>query len=325
MQKVLILGAGSWGQALATVFSHQMEVELWMRDPNKINILQQDLVKITSNQIRCISNINALSQYDLIIIATPMNALRDMMLMLLKLSNNLIENLPDIFITCKGLEKSTGKLAYEVVTEVAPDISRYGILVGPSFANELIKGMPTLIALSSYNKDFTLKWINSLQIPNFRIYGHSDVIGACAASALKNVIAIAVGISYGLALGQNTSAALITRGIYEMKKFIIALGGTETSVYGLTGMGDLILTCHEQSRNYKVGFQLAQGLTIDHIVNHLGHVAEGVSTAKEVYLKAQALQIDMPISTTIYKIIYEQLSIKDAVLYLQTRPNKMEG
>ena len=110
-----------------------------------------------------------------------------------------------------------------------------------------------------------------------------------------------------------------------MKKFIIALGGTETSVYGLTGMGDLILTCHEQSRNYKVGFQLAPGLTIDHIVNHLGQVAEGVSTAKEVYLKAQALQIDMPISTTIYKIIYEQLNIKDAVLYLQTRPNKMEG
>jgi glycerol-3-phosphate dehydrogenase (NAD(P)+) len=254
-----------------------------------------------------------------------MNALREILLMLLTITNNSIDCLPDLFITCKGLEQSTGKLAYEIVEEIIPNLSRYGMLVGPSFASELIQNMPTLIALSAFDQEFTMKWLQKLKIPNFRIYGHSDVVGACCSSALKNVIAIAVGISHGLFLGQNTAAALITRGLYEMKKFIIATGGNDSSVYGLTGMGDLILTCHEQSRNYQVGIKLAQGLSIKEITNNLGHVAEGVSTAKEVFIRANTLGIEMPISKIVYEIIYEGLNIKEAISKLLDRPSKMEN
>jgi glycerol-3-phosphate dehydrogenase (NAD(P)+) len=325
MDKILIIGAGSWGQGLYCVFSKQLSVDLWMRNTNKIEDIRNNIEEFVKKPINFVHDIKNLEQYSLIIIATPMNALRDMILMLLKTVNSRLDLLPDIFVTCKGLESSTGKLAYEIIEEIAPNLSRYGILVGPSFASELIKGLPTLIALSSFDHEFTIKWINQLKISNFRIYGHSDVIGACAASALKNVIAIAVGISYGLSLGQNTAAALITRGLYEMKKFIIAVGGTESSVYGLTGMGDLILTCHEQSRNYNVGLKLAQGMSIEHITNILGHVAEGVSTAKEVFIKANSLAIDMPISRIIYQIIYENLNIQEAIHKLLDRPSKMES
>ncbi len=325
MNKVLIIGAGSWGQGLSCVFSKQMSIDLWMRNPNKTEEICNKIEGFVTKPINFVHDIKNIEQYSLIIIATPMNALREMILMLLKTVNNNVNLLPDIFVTCKGLEATTGKLAYEIIEEVSPNLSNYGMLVGPSFATELIKGMPTLIALSSFNNEFTVKWINQLKISNFRIYGHSDVIGACAASALKNVIAIAVGISYGLSLGQNTAAALITRGLYEMKKFIIAAGGTESSVYGLTGMGDLILTCHEQSRNYKVGLKLAQGMSIEHITNTLGHVAEGVSTSKEVFMKAKSLAIEMPISQTVYQIIYENLNIQEAIAKLLDRPSKMEN
>lgn len=329
--QVAVLGAGSWGSALAIAMSHVTDnVFLWSHKLEQVNYLQsyRNNPSYLPAEIIFPANIsfsvdfNECCEADLLIIATPLNAVREILQQLKQLS----KHIPDIFLVSKGFEASTGLLPHQIMAQELIKFDRYGLLIGPSFAKEVALGLPTAITLAAPSLEFATAWMNRLQnIPNFRIYAHDDVVGSEVGSAVKNVLAIAVGIADGLSLGYNARAALITRSLNELASLVLALGGRRETIYGLTGIGDLILTCTgDLSRNRKVGQELALGKSIDEIVTSLGHVAEGVSTAREIFLKAQTLGIDMPIVECVYRIIYQQANIQKEVSQLLSRQPKSE-
>lgn len=328
--QVSVLGAGSWGSALAIAFAKVSNVTLWSHNAEQVKELnshrtnQHYLPKeiIFADNIKCTCDFESALNADLIIIATPLNAIREI---LVKISLQR-DKIPNIFFVSKGFEANTGKLPHQIIEDVIPNFSDYGLLIGPSFAKEVALGLPTAITLVSPNLEFAVKWMNLLQdIPNFRIYAHDDVVGSEVGAAIKNVLAIAVGLSDGLNLGFNARAALITRSLNELSNLVLAIGGKRETIYGLTGIGDLILTCTgDLSRNRQVGQELAKGKNIDEVISSLGHVAEGVLTTKEIYKKAQFLKIDMPIVTCVYKIIYENANIADEISLLIGRAPKIE-
>lgn len=328
--QINVLGAGSWGSALAiacskiadvTIWSHQVEHAQFLNatrhNPNYLpaEIYFADNVSFSAELEQCITA-------DLIIIATPLNAIRQVLRQIKALTNSI----PDLLLVSKGFEAQTGLLPHQIVEQELPNFERYGLLIGPSFAKEVALSLPTAISLVAPQLEFAMNWMDKLQnIPNFRIYAHDDVVGSEVGAAVKNVLAIAVGISDGLQLGYNARAALITRSLNELASLVLALGGKRETIYGLTGIGDLILTCTgDLSRNRSVGQELALGHTIEDIIKNLGHVAEGVSTAREIHLKAQALQIEMPIVASVYRIIYEHADIKQEVFGLISRQPKPE-
>ena len=333
IKRVGVIGAGSWGSALAIASSRAYPVTLWTHREEQAQYINycRSNPKYLPAEILMPENIlvtgefNELSSCDLLIVSTPLNAVREI-LERLKILFDDINEVPDLFLVSKGFEAGSGKLPHEIVNDVLPNFSRFGLLIGPSFAKEVAIGLPTAITLASSDSTFATKWMHQLNgIPNFRIYAHDDVIGSEVGSAIKNVLAIAVGISDGLSLGYNARAALITRSLNELSALVLALGGKKETIYGLTGIGDLILTCTgDLSRNRKVGQELALGKTIDEVVTSLGHVAEGVSTAREIYLKAQQLKIDMPISNCVYNIIYNKADIHKEVSNLLSRAPKVE-
>ena len=328
--RIAVLGAGSWGSALAIATSKVAPVTLWAQRPAQINYLnaQRNNPDYLPEAIHFAANVTFTSQLaacitaDLVIIATPLHALRSLLQQLKLLS----QMLPDLILVSKGFEAHSAKLPHEIVAEELGDFRRCGVLIGPSFAHEVALGLPTAITLAAADLNFALKWMEQLKgIPNFRIYAHDDVIGSEVGAAVKNVMAIAVGISDGLNLGANARAALITRSLNELASLVLALGGRRETIYGLTGIGDLILTCTgDLSRNRKVGQELATGKGITEIVANLGHVAEGVSSSREIYLKAQQLDIAMPIVASVYRIIYQQADIHSEVFNLINRQPKTE-
>ena len=328
---VSILGAGSWGSALAIACSNVATVRLWGRNSSHIeqinlsrtnNAYLPQTISFPRNIIAT-TDFDFAIQADLIIIAVPSSMLRNI---LQKIKNQAISSIPDIIWVCKGFEGGTGLLPHQVVTEVLPGFDKIGALIGPSFAKEVALGLPTAITLASNNLQFALKWIDNLKlIPNFRIYANIDIIGAEVGAAFKNIVAIAVGISDGINLGNNARAALITRSLHELQSLVVLKGGSFETIYGLTGVGDLILTCTgELSRNRQVGLKLAEGKKIDTILEELGHVAEGVNAAKEAYKLSIDLNLDLPIIETVYKIIFENIDILESVSNLLNRNPKEE-
>lgn len=328
--QINVLGAGSWGSALAIAFSKVANVTLWTHNQEQLQTLQltssnshylPSEIKFADNVMFTADFAQALDA-DLLVIATPLNAVREILTKVKLIKTNL----PDMILVSKGFEAGSGLLPHEIINEIFPGYTRFGLLIGPSFAKEVALSQPTAITLASPSMDFAVEWMNKLQnIPNFRIYAHDDVIGSEVGSAIKNVLAIAVGISDGLNLGYNARAGLITRSLNELASLVLALGGKRETIYGLTGIGDLILTCTgDLSRNRKVGQELAQGKKIAEIIASLGHVAEGVSTAREIYLKSLQLKIEMPIVESVYKIIYNNADIKDEVSALIGRQPKVE-
>lgn len=328
---ISVLGAGSWGSALAIALSNADDVLLWSNSASQIKQINNtkmnpqylpDAVKFQSNIVASDNFIEAMGS-ELLVIATPLAALREMFT---KIKQNCIDRLPDIIWVCKGFEVDSGLLPHQIAFAVLGECDNIGALLGPTFANEVALSKPVAVSLVSKNLAFTQKWISKLHgIPNFRIYANSDVIGSEVGAGVKNIMAIATGIADGLQLGFNARAALITRGLAEMGRLIVKLGGRPETVYGLTGVGDLILTCTgDLSRNRKVGLELAKGDKIDVILARLGHVAEGVAATKEVYLHCQRLQIEMPIVETVYRIIYENADIRDSIAMLQKREPKLE-
>ncbi len=333
MKSVGVIGAGSWGSALSIAFSAIAPVTLWSRDQGQVLKINQErinpgylsgLIKFPSN-IVAVSDLAEIASKDLIIIATPLMALREV-LTKLKLNLPTNKNAPDLLWVCKGFELETKLLPHQIIREVLGDIQNIGALLGPSFADEVAKKLPTAITLASFELEFALKLVNQCaKIPNFRIYANNDVIGSEVGSAVKNIIAIAVGISDGLQLGFNARAALITRSLNELSNLVRKLGGKTETVYGLTGIGDLILTCTgDLSRNRKVGLELAKGLTLDEIIRDLGHVAEGVNAVKSVFTLSQQLEIDMPIVNAVYNVIYQKSDLELTVLNLLNREPKPE-
>lgn len=328
--KVSILGAGSWGSALAIAFSKIANVTLWSHNITQVTELNLSRTNpkylpqeiIFPNNILVTNDFISVLDADLLVIATPLNSIRD----ILNQINALLPVMPNLLLVSKGFEAGSGKMPHQIIEDIIPDFNDYGLLIGPSFAKEVALGLPTAITLVSPQIEFAVKWMKMLHgIQNFRIYAHDDVIGSEVGAAIKNVLAIAVGLSDGLNLGYNARAALITRSLNELASLVLALGGRRDTIYGLTGIGDLILTCTgDLSRNRQVGQKLAEGKKVDDILQELGHVAEGVLTTREIYNKSQSLNIDMPIVSCVYKIIYENADIFDEVNGLIGRAPKPE-
>jgi glycerol-3-phosphate dehydrogenase (NAD(P)+) len=329
LSKIAVLGAGAWGTALAMHISQQHQVILWARNSGHVSGMRKARANpLYLGDFRFHDNLQveddlelALKDADLILSVVPTAGFRDM----LKSIKALGYTQPIIWAH-KGLEPQTAKLPHEVATEELGDKQYWGALSGPSFAAELVRGLPTAVTLAANNNDFALQAAHLIHGQNLRVYSSSDVIGASVGGALKNVMAIAAGISDGMGFGNNARAAMITRGLAEITRFGVALGAKHETFMGLAGVGDLILTCTGQySRNREVGLQLASGKALADILTGLGHVAEGVNTAREVMRRADSMGIDMPITFEVNQALTHGKSAKEAVTDLLGREQKSEG
>lgn len=326
---VTIVGAGAWGTALAISLSERHRVTLCGRDAVQIETLRAT----RSNQrylpdIRLPENIGLsadlsaeLATAGLIIIAVPTAGLRTIFQQIGQSGFR-----PDVVWVCKGFEANTSLLPHQVAAEVLPAGFKYGVLSGPSFAQEVARGFPTALTFASADDEFARSTAQALHHARLRIYASNDVIGVEVGGAVKNVMAIAAGICDGMALGHNARAALLTRGLVEITRLGLKLGGRAETLGGLSGVGDLILTCTgDLSRNRQVGLLLAQNHDLEEILKQIGHVAEGVYTVREVHLLAQKLNVAMPICEAVYRILYEKIPAADAVAELLSRAPSHES
>jgi glycerol-3-phosphate dehydrogenase (NAD(P)+) len=323
--RIAVLGAGAWGTALALTFAGRHSVGLWTWQAEHARAMQATrenreflpgfvlpdtlLVSDTAAQV--------LASADLAIVATPMAGLRTTIGLLGA------EPLPFLWV-CKGLEAGTGLLPHQVVAQCGVT-GPCGALTGPSFAEEVAKGLPTAITLASADIVFAHGLADALHTPRLRLYANDDVVGAEVGGAVKNVLAIATGLCDGLGLGLNARAALMTRGLAEITRLGMALGAKRETFMGLAGLGDLILTCTgDLSRNRRVGLALASGQSLDTIQRELGHVAEGVMTTREVARKAASLGVEMPITEAICAVLDGRIAATAVVDRLMGRDTKIE-
>jgi len=320
---ISVLGGGAWGTALAISLAPRHSVTLWARNAQQV----ADMRASGKNQ-RYLPDMplpsalilqddfdSALQGAEIIVLAVPIAALRGTLGKIALLP----APVPVIWL-CKGFEADTAQLAHQVVAEILPPAFPRGVLSGPSFAQEVALGLPTALVLASNNAEFARQAALQLHNPRLRIYTSSDVAGVEVGGAVKNVLAIAAGISDGMGFGYNTRAALLTRGLTEMTRLGIRLGGRAETLGGLSGVGDLILTCTgDLSRNRKVGLLLAQKYDLPFILKELGHVAEGVYTVRAVHHLVQQLTVDMPICEAVYRILYEGVNAASAVEELLSR------
>jgi glycerol-3-phosphate dehydrogenase (NAD(P)+) len=325
-----VIGAGAWGTALANTYSaNGQSVSLWTIETEHANemrkqrVNQRYLPDIPLHEGILIAHTfeEACREADLALVVTPVAGLRPTF----KRIATEFPQLPVLWAS-KGFEVGTGKLPHEIAAEfLASDVGR-GALTGPSFAQEVALGLPCAITLASPDIHFAKFWAGQLMHPRLRLYANDDIIGAEIGGAVKNVLAIAAGISDGLGFGLNARAALVTRGLAEMARLTEALGGKGDTLMGLAGMGDLILTSTgDLSRNRRVGLALAKGRKLAEILEELGHVAEGVLTTETVVSRAHALGVDMPISFAVQEVLCGRLNPRDAVEQLMTREARQEG
>lgn len=323
MMNITVLGAGAWGTALAISLAQQHRVTLWARNAQQLAEMrssgknQRYLPDIPlSSAIRLEDDFQAaLKGADMLVLAVPISALRDTLTKIAQLPTPV----PVIWL-CKGFETETALLAHQVVDEILPPNFPRGVLSGPSFAQEVAHGLPTALVFASTDNEFARQAAHSLHNARLRIYTSNDVVGVEVGGAVKNVLAIAAGISDGMGFGHNTRAALLTRGLSEMTRLGIRLGGRAETLGGLSGVGDLILTCTgDLSRNRTVGMLLAKKRTLPDILRELGHVAEGVYSVRAVHQLVQKLGVDMPICEAVYRILYEQVEAASAVEGLLNR------
>lgn len=323
---IVVLGAGAWGTALAISLSARHRVTLWARDEEQIaamSAVRRNLRYLPEillpQELQLSADLNAaLADAELILVVVPIAALRTTLCRIAELP----APIPVIW-ACKGFEADTAQLPHQVVEEILPPYFPRGVLSGPSFALEVARGLPTALTLASSDDGFARRTAQSLHHARLRIYSSTDVVGVEVGGAVKNVLAIAAGIADGLGFGHNARAALITRGLAEMTRLGLKLGGSAETLGGLSGAGDLILTCTgDLSRNRRVGMLLAQQQALPDILRQLGHVAEGVYTVREVHHLAQRLGVDMPICAAVYRVLYEQVAAASAVEELLNRsPN----
>lgn len=330
--KIIVLGAGAWGSAVAMSAAQHPAghaVTLWARDAAQAQSMRAQAqnarylpgialppaLSVVDGDFRAL-----LPGADLVIVATPMAALRGMLLALRGCT-------APVAWLCKGFEAvpagansaSFGLLAHEVQAQVAPDLIA-GVFSGPSFAQEVALGQPTALVAASAHAAVRDALVKAFHSPSVRVYANEDIVGVEVGGAVKNVLAIATGLCDGLALGLNARAALITRGLAEMTRLGLALGARPDTFMGLSGLGDLVLTATgDLSRNRRVGMLLAQGQTLAQAVESLGHVAEGVYSARTVVQRAQTLGVDMPIAEAAVALLDGRLQPAEAVAQLMGR------
>jgi glycerol-3-phosphate dehydrogenase (NAD(P)+) len=324
--KISVLGAGAWGTTLAISFSDKHAVSLWGRDSAHLDALarehcnRRNLPGVTLPASLNIATQlpGALSNTSLILIATSTDGLADTL--------NLAKSVhAPVLWACKGFNRATGKLPHETVAELMPPGSQFGALSGPSFALEVARGLPCALTLAADDFGFAQHMAAELNGPALRIYSSDDLIGVELGGALKNVMAIAAGICDGMQLGMNARAALITRGLAEMVRLGVAMGGKAETFMGLTGLGDLVLTATgDLSRNRMVGIKLAEGKTLDTILTELGHVAEGVNSAQTALRRAKAADVDMPITAAVNAVLFENANPRETVKRLLSREARTE-
>ncbi len=326
--KIGVFGAGAWGTALALAYCDDHDVTLWSWRESEAAELKADRenrrylpgVPLPA-ELRVTSDFEqAALGADLHLIVTPLAGLRDAVRRL----KGLAPGTPTLW-ACKGFEADTARLPHEIVREELGDDAPCGALTGPSFAAEVARHMPTAITLASSRDGFAEHWIHELHRPTLRLYANNDVIGAEVGGAVKNVMAVAAGISDGMGIGLNARAALITRGLAEMSRLGVSLGAQAETFMGLAGMGDLILTCTgDLSRNRRVGLALAEGKSLAQILEGLGHVAEGVNTARVVGRLAARHGIEMPICEAVHAVLFEGVDARGAVSDLLARDPRSE-
>jgi glycerol-3-phosphate dehydrogenase (NAD(P)+) len=320
--KLLVLGAGAWGTALAANAARRHDTTLWARDAAQAAALQARRrnerylpgVDLPSTLRIAAGDPVALGDAsDLVVVATPMAGLRPML-------QALASSPSPVAWLCKGFEAGAdGFLGHEVQAQVAPAL-RGGALTGPSFALEVAREQPTALVAASPHASVREALVQAFHGGSLRVYANDDLVGAEVGGAVKNVLAIACGLCDGLSLGLNARAALVTRGLAEMTRLGVALGGRPDTFMGLSGLGDLVLTATgDLSRNRKVGLLLAQGRSLESAVASLGHVAEGVYCARTVAARADRLGVDMPITRAVVDLLDGKLQPAQAVTQLMGR------
>jgi glycerol-3-phosphate dehydrogenase (NAD(P)+) len=326
---ISVLGAGAWGSALAVALAGRHAVTLWARDPAQIaamtatrsNTRYLPGIEFPSSLTLSADLAATIAGAELILVATPSGAFRAVLKQLAAMNSRAA-----LVWVCKGFESGSMKLPHQVAAEELPDSVPRGVLSGPSFAQEVAAGLPTALTLASATPDTLRSAAAALHGGRLRVYTSTDVIGVELGGALKNVIAIAAGISDGLHFGHNARAALITRSVAEITRLGRKLGGQLDTFMGLTGMGDLILTCTgDLSRNRQTGLRLATGESLESVLRGLGHVAEGVTTAREVDRLATQLGVDMPITHAVCRVLYNGVPPSVVVNELLGRDRKAEG
>ncbi|HMS84144.1 MAG TPA: NAD(P)H-dependent glycerol-3-phosphate dehydrogenase [Nitrospira sp.] len=332
LSKMCVIGAGAWGTALAKHLAEKgLEVRLWAYEPavvHAINTAHENPiflkgVTLPHGLIATSSLEEATRSSDGLIFAVPSHATR---LVLHKLRSCLSDPVPLICAT-KGIEEETAKLMTQVMEDELPPAMHGALMVlsGPSFAAELSAGQPTAVCLAGHDATLVRRFQSALMTRVFRVYADSDLLGIQLGGALKNVMALAAGVIDGLELGLNARAALITRGLAEIIRLGVAMGADPRTFYGLSGVGDLVLTCTGTlSRNHSVGVRLGKGERLEAIVNGMQAVAEGVRTARAAFTLAQRHQVEMPIIQEINSVLHENKSCRKAVSDLMERDAKLE-
>lgn len=327
---VAVIGAGSWGTALATLLArNHFFVHLWahrQEHADNINTARCNTrylpdIPLPDNLQATADMQTAMTNIDLVLVVVPSHAFRAT----LKLIKPHMDGHSHLAWASKGLEPATNKLLHEICREELGEKIMPVVITGPTFAGEVARGLPSAVTVACEDEHYAEQVARILHNELFRAYLSTDVIGAEIGGAVKNVIAIAAGIADGLGYGANTRAALITRALAEIMRFGEVMGGRKETFMGLAGLGDLILTATDnQSRNRRLGLLLAQGKTQQQSTKEIGQVTEGLHTAKEIYTLAQQRKVDMPITEQVYRVLYEGLSPNDSVQALLSRDLKPE-
>lgn len=329
-QTITVIGAGSWGTALASLLaSNGHVVYLWGRNQEHIASMRRTRcntrylpgLMLPDNIIfeTCLET--ALSKASGVLIATPSDVFRST---LQSIKPHLLSSTVLLW-SCKGIERDSAKLLHQLIDEELAPHQASAIISGPTFAKEIVQGLPAAVTVASLNTSVAETAAGWFHSDNFRAYTSVDVVGVEVGGALKNVYAIAAGIADGLGFGANSRSALITRGLAELMRLGVAMGGCRETFMGLAGMGDLVLTCtDDQSRNRRMGLAIARGLTVAEAKEEIGQAVEGIKSTQEAWRLAARHQVSMPIVEQVYKVIYDDKCPRDAVKDLLNRHPKFE-
>ncbi len=332
MQKLAVIGAGSWGTTAGALAALSTPTLVWARREDLAVSMNQrrenpqylpgfelpPLLSATADLFECVEEADAIA------VAVPSHVFREVLATVIA---SVAPATPIISLT-KGIEQGSLATMTQIIAQLGPGIERslIGVLTGPNLASEIVGGQPTAAVIAIEDESVARSLQNVFMGPTFRVYTNNDVIGCELGGALKNVMAIAAGMSDGLGFGDNTKATLVTRALAEMTRLGVALGGRPSTFAGLAGMGDLIATCmSDRSRNHKVGFGLARGQALDDIIDDMRMVAEGVKTTRAALDLAADRGVVMPIAEHVGKVLYEGLKPRDAVLDLMTRDARAES
>ena len=328
---VSIIGAGAWGTALGSVLAGKGHtVKVWSFEGDVASSINEKRTNPylpgveLPETLRATTDLeSAVSDAQLIVSATPSQFVREVM----EHAGHYISSESLLVSASKGIELGTNLRMEEVLTEVLSGVlsEPLSVLSGPSFAAEVAAGVPTTVVVASRDEAIAIRVREFFQNPSFRIYTNTDVTGVELGGALKNVVALAAGVTGGLGMGHNTTAAVITRGLAEITRLGVAVGAEQATFYGLAGVGDLVLTCNASlSRNRKVGYRLGQGESLEEILSDMTAVAEGVKTTEAAYELASQHEVEMPITEKMYAIVHEGRDPSEALRALMTRDPKSE-